>query len=267
MTSRYRTILAALLLTPTAGLFVGCSSGQSTDKLLAPFFPPSPGEIAREAFTVYDADKRRNAVTLLSSAKFGGEDAYLRMYRLLIDDPDATVRAACTKALGLHGTADDALLIIPRLRDNASFVRWEAAQALQKIHHEQAIEPLMNATAKDEDVDVRMASAYALGQYPNVPVFNVLVGALNDTDFGVVETAHIALTLLTGESFGTDAAQWITWAEANQNNLFANKQAYVWLPYERTKRGLIEKSKFWKKPEVVTPQPARGLDNAAAPQS
>ena len=95
-------------------------------------------------------------------------------YRLLMDDPDATVRAACIKALGAHGTVDDALLIIPRLKDEAAFVRWQAAKSLQRIHHEQAVGPLLDAMKSDEDVDVRMAAADALGQYPRPAVFDAL---------------------------------------------------------------------------------------------
>ncbi|MCE9592492.1 MAG: HEAT repeat domain-containing protein [Planctomycetes bacterium] len=270
MTPRYRTILA-LLLALWGGFSLGCDASKTTDKLLEPFFPPSPGQVAREAFTVYDADKRRRAVTLLSSAKFGGEDAYLRMYRLLIDDPDATVRAACAKALGEHGTHDDALLIIPRLSDETAFVRWEAAQALQKIHHEKAAEPLMTVTAKDEDNDVRLAAAYALGQYPEVPVFNVLVGALNDTDFSVVEMARESLTTITGQDLGSDASAWLAWSGQNEGKLFASAQPYVWHPYNR-KPGFVEKAKFWKSREAVEPQPARGVETAtpatpAPPQS
>lgn len=263
MCNGYRTIFLLLVLVASS-IGTGCdSNNKSVDKMFEPFFPPTPGEVAREAFTVYDADKRRRAVTLLSAAQFGGEETYLRLYRLLIDDPDATVRAACVKALGDHGTTDDALLLIPRLRDETSFVRWEAARALQKIHHEKAVEPLLNAVAKDEDVDVRLASAYALGQYPSVQVFNVLVGALNDTDFGVVESASVALTTLTGHEMGTDATAWITWAEANQGQLFVQRRPYTWHPYERTNPGLIERSKFWKKREVVTPQPAKGAEPSA----
>lgn len=132
-------------------LLPGCQSVGSSDddSWLSPiagqFLPPSPGQLARDAFNVYDPDKRRNSIALLSTASFGGEEPYLRMYRLILDDPDASVRAACIRALGLHGHREDVLRIVPYLEDATGFVRWESALALQKLHHPEAVGPLIKA--------------------------------------------------------------------------------------------------------------------------
>ncbi len=101
----------------------GCSGKDLKTLLPDGLTAPTPGEMARQMFNLYDPDKRREAVNRLSAAPYGGKDPYLKGYRLLIDDPDPTVRAACATALGLHGDVEDADRLILRLQDEATFVR------------------------------------------------------------------------------------------------------------------------------------------------
>lgn len=258
----------ALALTLAAANLVGCNSDKAMKKALEPFFPPKPGEVARDAFNVYDPDTRRRALALLSSAKFGGEQAYVRVYRLLVDDPDATVRAAAIKALGDHGAVEDAKTFIARLKDEAAFVRWESAKALQKIHSPAAVVPLIEAM-KDEDPDVRMAAAYALGQYAEARVVNVLIGALDDQEFGVVEAARHSLQTLTGQDLPADGQSWLKWAEAHRTDLFRERRTYVWQPYVQP-RTLVQKMQFWKKAPKVLPREPVGMpesEGATQPQA
>src|SRR5690606_5374227 len=97
------SVLRPGILTLGAALALGgCSSSGDPDgtvlsDLLQGLAPPTPGQAARDAFNVYDADRRRNAIGLLAAAPFGGEAPYTRTYRLLVDDPDATVRGAAVK--------------------------------------------------------------------------------------------------------------------------------------------------------------------------
>lgn len=241
---------------------VGCSGprGRSDviEDLVDKITPPSPSQVARDAFNVYDADVRRRSVALLSSSHFGGEEPYVRTYRLLMDDPDPTVRAACIHALGLHGTPEDAPAIIAELKDDTGFVRWEAAKALQKIHHDDAVLPLMDVLGDDEDPDVRIAAAKALGQYPTRAVFNALIGALSDPDFGVVQSASESLSTLTGQDLGTDGSDWLAFADKHPADLFAQQREYTYMPYQKPP-GKLDKLKFWDKPEPVTPKTPVGL--------
>ena len=56
-------------------------------KLLSRYRVPTPSQTAREAFHLHDADIRRQSIMRLAAAPFGGEQPYVRMYRLLLDDP------------------------------------------------------------------------------------------------------------------------------------------------------------------------------------
>jgi HEAT repeat protein len=247
--------LAALV---AISALTGCTGSKDPLKgVKDAIFPPTPGEVARDAFNVYDADKRRKAVDLLAASKFGGEPAYLRMYRLLIDDGDPTVRASCVKALALHGQVEDVPLLITRLQDKVAIVRWESAKALQRIHSETAAAPLVKTLREDDDSDVRSAAAFALGQYANEDVFQGLVGALDDRKFGVVHSARRSLKLLTGYDFGSDAAAWLIWSNQNQGKLFAHQRTYTYMPYQKP-RGLMDKAQFWKPEQKVEPTLPKG---------
>ncbi len=248
----------------------GCTGANNQNDVFADLIesivPPTPSEVAREAFNVYDADLRRRSVALLSSSHFGHEEPYVRTYRLLIDDQDPTVRAACVHALGLHGTTEDAPTMIALLKDDTGFVRWEAAKALQKIHHQSAVRPLMDVLAEDEDADVRIAAAQALGQYPMRSVFNALVGALSDNDFGVVQSASDSLAMLTGQELGTDGGPWMGFADGNPAGLFAQQRQYTYMPYQEPP-GQLDKIKFWDTPEQVSPKTPVGMNGQAADDS
>ncbi len=262
--------LLAAAICCLACLVPGCTGpdggGDIFADLIEPLIPPSPSQVARQAFNVYDADVRRRSVAQLSSSYFGHEEPYVKMYRLLIDDQDPTVRAACAHALGRHGTTQDAPTLTALLKDETGFVRWEAAKALQKIHHTDAVGPLMQAMSDDEDADVRLAAAAALGQYPTKPVFNALVGALTDHNFGVVQTAKVSLTQLTGQDLGSDGGPWLDFAAADPGRLFTAQKQYTYMPYQKPP-GKFKKIKFWDQPEVVHPQPPVGLRPAAIEES
>lgn len=259
---RCRGLLTITLACSLFGGLPGCTGSNNGGDIFAdlvePLIPPKPSDVARQAFNVYDPDLRRRSVALLSSSHFGHEEPYVRLYRLLIDDQDPTVRAACAHALGQHGTTEDAATLVALLKDDTGFVRWEAAKALQKIHHPDAAGPLMQAMSDDEDSDVRLAAAAALGQYPARPVFNALVGALIDRNFGVVQTASQSLALLTGQELGTEGGPWLDFAADHPSTLFSAQRQYTYTPYQKPP-SKFSKIKFWDKPEVVEPQPPVGL--------
>lgn len=260
--ARASKLRLALLIAALAATLAGC--GSDGGSVLDPLMPPTPGEAARDAFNVYDADRRRAAVANLAAAPFGGEAPYLRTYRLLLDDPDPTVRAACVKALGMHGTVEDAPIIIAQLRHAAAFVRWEAAQALQRIHDPAAVGPLIEVMQGDADADVRMAAAEALGQYAEPRVLDALVGALVDRNYGVVQGAAQSLRTLTGQPYAHDPAPWVAWSNQNRDRLFAGQQPYSFQPYTKPP-GLLDKAQFWREQDKAPRRTPAGLE-AATPR-
>ncbi|MHB1157939.1 MAG: HEAT repeat domain-containing protein [Phycisphaerales bacterium] len=264
-----RQTLACLLLaggTLTSGIgMTGCSGNQSPGEAISGWFgdmaPPKPSEAARDAFNLYDADKRRRAVTLLSNASWGGEAPYLKTYRLLVDDPDPTVRGAAVAALGRHGTVNDVPTLTRLLvKDDSKVVRWEAGKALQRLHSDEAILPLTQALGNDNEADVRIACANAMGQYADRRSFDALVAALNDESYTVTVEAADALHTLTGQDFGQDGGKWWDWAK-NTQNLFADQQTYYYPQYDGP-TSTWNRLAFWSpdKKEVTPEQPRATVD-------
>lgn len=268
MTTKHRTcpprIAAATVVLTLFGS--GCGSFEGNEQffsnLIEPLVAPTPLKAAQDLWNVYDPDKPRRAVALISASPFGGEQTYVSAYRLLITDRDATVRAACTKALGAHGSVEDAQLIAPLVRqkrEEAAFVRWEAAKSLQRIHNPIVIDALMGALKDDDDADVRMAAAEALGQYARPVVFDALVGALADVNFGVAVAARRSLVTLTGQDLGHDSAPWMSWANQHRPALFIGRRPYAYQPYVRPD-GWLDKIQFWKEKKQDGPQPPVGME-------
>ncbi len=263
-------------LTSALGIFVmltgalcGCATSGASDNpvvaLLNSMAPPTPTQAAHDMVNPFDPDKRRNGVAWLSSAPYGGEEVYVRTYRLLLTDEDSTVRAAAAHAIGLHGQVQDAEPLARLMDDRAEAVRWEAAKALQKIHNPKAVDALIKHTrpAQDENADVRMASCQALGQYAEPRVFDALVGALADNDYSVVSAARGSLDTLTGYELGTDASLWLIWQKKNNDKLFASRREYTWKPFEKPPTTL-DKLQFWKERKKVEPQKPTGIETANA---
>jgi len=252
-------------------LMTGCTSGggNSQDEhwfnsLVRALSGPTPSETARQAFNSYNADRRREAINRLADAEFGGEPAYLEAYRLLLQDADPTVRAAAAKALSRHGTVEDAGALAKLLQDESSYTRWAAAQALRRLHNPQVTRPLIDAMMKDEDADVRIAAADGLGQYTDRLVYDSLVAALSDGNFGVATAARRSLQTLTGRDLGSEPGPWVQWAQQNPQHLFDGQKPYTYRPYQQP-RSWWDEMQFWESPPEASERPIGAGDDASQP--
>ncbi|MEM6392849.1 MAG: HEAT repeat domain-containing protein [Planctomycetota bacterium] len=239
-------VLFVLLLLPLTGC-TGRSGYPVVGRIVDIVTTPTPRQAVLNAFNTFDPDLRRESIDLLAASPFGGEEQYLKTYRLIIDDPDPLVTAACLRALGRHGDTSDGPAIIRRLNNESPMVRWAAADALQRIHLPRtAVQPLITAVNEDESTDVRRSAAVALGQYEQPVVFDTLVGVLNDANFTVSQAAHQSLVFLTGQAeLPVDSRPWIAWASDNRGRLFTGGEAYVYRDYPNLPT-FFDWLQFWK---------------------
>ncbi len=236
-----------LVLAAIAGIaLVGCSSDSTRrmgeqGSIFAAFALPTPAEAARFAVDPYDANKRIVGLALLSNAPFGGDEVYLKVYRMALgappaDKPDSDfgVQAVAARALSLHGTGEDALLIIPLLENNDRRVRTDAVRSLQRLHNARAIDGLIKRSSSltEDDVDARAESATALGQYAEPRVLQALLAALSDNSLVVNRAASNSLGTLTGQTHGEDPRLWLDWLSTTRAP-FANQRQYVYPHFER----------------------------------
>jgi len=144
-------ILTKLCLLLTATALWGCESPPQTASVqssseTAPAQhvevpSKSPGEIARDVFDPDDPLARRNAIAILRYATYGGEEPYVKLYRLMVDDPEFDVREQSVLALGQHGDETDIQLLKARIKDSSKRVRTAAYWSIAKIKERHGLSP------------------------------------------------------------------------------------------------------------------------------
>jgi hypothetical protein len=249
----------AVLLLAAAAISVGCDSiGEDLSDLASSLTPKTPGEAARLAANLNDADARREGIVLLSNADFGGLEIYVALYREYASiDTDPLVRAEAVRALARHGTPEDALIVASNLAHEHLQVRWEAAKGLQRLHNPAVVADML-AVLRDpaQDPDVRAALARGLGQYPEDRVFQALIAALDERELGVNLAALDSLRTLTGEDHGMDAPEWLRWYRqtfASGGDPFVGAGEFLFPTFTRDLT-FFERMAFWS--PVVFEQPA-----------
>ncbi|MFO0830837.1 MAG: HEAT repeat domain-containing protein [Phycisphaerales bacterium] len=175
--------------------------------------PPPPEEAAKLARNPYSANDRYRGTTQLAGQVYGARPENVQIYMDNAGDADPGVRAAAVRALGLHGSADQAGLVARRLSDEDAAVRVEAARTLQRVHAPQVVPALIERLSADREGEakVRYEAARALGQYREGRVVEALIGTLADDEFVVTGACAWSLRVLTGQDFSTDSRAWLAW--------------------------------------------------------
>ena len=226
--------LAALLSTT-----VGCDTMQANrgiGSLSEMFQGPKPQDAVELAIDEYDPDRRYQGTALLANAPFAGEGPYIELFRDAARDEDAGVRQVGVRALGIHGEPEDVPLIIGLLEDDEWLVRMESARALQRLHNDQAINPLIERTEIDNELQaaVRAEAVHALGQYRENRVLQELIRALDDPSLAVNHNSLHSLEVLTGQNLGYEPAAWLAWLDETGEPFKAGR-IYTYPGFERDK--------------------------------
>lgn len=221
--------------------------------------PPTPLEAAQMALDPYDADRRYRGTLLLARAGFAKEKVYLELFEDHASDPDPAVRAAALRALAGNAPPEMAPVLIKALADEDVFVRREAAQGLQRLHHRDAVGPLIERldAEEEQDAQVRAEAALTLGQFAEPRVLQALIAALDDAQLAVDRNAAQSLRTLTGQDFGISRAEWARWA-GDADGPFAAQAVYMYPGYERARRW-FEYVPFVPRPVTELPDVPRGL--------
>lgn len=115
-------------------------------------------------------------------------------------DRDAAVRAAAVEALGEQGDRAALTTLLERLRDKDPFVRRQAARALGRLRAPTALAALLECLVREEDMEVKRAIAWALGEIGNPHAAETLRTLSRSTDPYLSATAREALKRLTPDA-------------------------------------------------------------------
>lgn len=221
----------------------------------------------------YDASARYRGTLALANENFAGDPIYIKLFELNLADKDPSVRMASIRGLANHGEPRHVELLIPMLKDESVLVRVEAARALQRLHDDTAVEPLITVMRAPEpdprsrkmlgetEPEVRAEAATALGQYDEAKVVRQLIIALDDTDLTVNRNAQNSLKVLTGQDFGLERNAWSTWMEKFSDNpqaMFLGRGMYTYPVYNRKKR-IYEYLPFVPRPPNEVAAPPAGM--------
>jgi hypothetical protein len=156
-------------------------------------------------------DARRRGINDLLHWDFAQNGPYVRRYREIArNDPDPYVRSIAVRALNRCRDADARPIFVAGLSDNSPLVRLESAKALVNLPDPSAADGLIRlVTRAEEDRDVRIAAADALGYYRRLEVARALTPRLGEHDFSVAWQARRSLQRLTGRDFYYNEAAWL----------------------------------------------------------
>lgn len=262
-----RSGFAPLLLLTTLGFAPGCDtiSGDFND-FMDGLRPPTPIEAAVWAADFNNPGKQRRGIVLLVNAPFGGEEAYLELYRTLAQEsPDPLVRAAAIRGVGRWGDPDDAKILAEGLQNESDQVRLESAISLQRIHAPEVEDVIWKRLADENEIEsVRVELAIALGQYRSDASFQTLCLALDDRSLTLNLAAADSLRIMTGRDFGINARSWLSWYDAqlrSQENPFVLGETFLY-PTFRRDVGFFESLAFWDPVTFEDPAAPRGLLDA-----
>ncbi len=188
----------------------------------------SPQQAAVVALKSDNPDKRYKALREIAKSKsFKDEWAVTTLEVIARTDPNASIRALAVRTLGRVGDARVLKALADALNDPSVRVRSEAAWAISQLNFStikaspeilsKLKENLKLTLTSDEELDVRINSAKALGQFKEQDVLFALISALKDKEFAVRYQAEKSLVKLTGRTFYGNADKWIAWLRQTKN--------------------------------------------------
>jgi hypothetical protein len=201
---------------------------------------------------------------LLGNSSFGGNPTYVDLYVFYVEDStDPLVKAASIEALARHAEPKNAPLIALQLDSTYAQVRLAAAKGLQRVHAPGVADSMWKRLVDaDEDSDVRVELAIALGQYPRDDVFQALCTALDQRELAVNLAAADSLRLLTAVDYGLDRREWLGWYRSAPKP-FRHEVPYYYPTFQRA-LGLGDYLMFWAIPTFEEPGLPAGVPGATA---
>ncbi|MCA9100884.1 MAG: HEAT repeat domain-containing protein [Planctomycetales bacterium] len=212
--------LTALSLTALFVVTLGCA--EANVRRTAAKTPPVPDD--ELGYT--DPRRRSEALTFLSAEADELDPAEqqrisARLAAAIDNEDDPLIRQQTAVALGGYQTDSAMAGLRTAMADDQPLVRMAACESLGRraaggdAASTGAVDLLTSALAGDDNIDVRLAAARALGAVDSPRAVDGLVAALSDSDPALRHRAGESLKSATGENFDSIDA-WRTYAAGRQ---------------------------------------------------
>jgi hypothetical protein len=193
------------------GALAGCQS------IWRPQFWPFP---ERELTTYHTPAMRVDAVREFGTRSKGVDSPEQRqitdqLARQMQIEPDPLVRHAVVEAIAEFHTPMAQQVLEAGLADQDEAVRVACCKALGRRAEEgvanvgqTSVASLANVLRSDDDIDVRLAAAEALGHMKSPEAIQALLVALEDRDPAMQYAGVQSMKSITGEDYGPDVQAW-----------------------------------------------------------
>jgi HEAT repeat protein len=131
-------------------------------------------------------------------------------------EKDPLVRAQIIRTLAHYPTQLAGAVLTAGIEDNEPTVRTAACQAWADRKDDESVRILSKTLASDTNIDVRLASARALGEIGRPAAVPTLVMALDDSNPALQLRAVRSLESITGKDYGNDFDAWRALAQGRQ---------------------------------------------------
>jgi HEAT repeat protein len=167
----------------------------------------------RERTTYHTPAKRVEALHQIATSATGADTPDQReitdqLAKQMQAEPDPLVRREIVKTIAEFRTPVAQQALETSLRDSDDAVRVAGCRALGRRADAASIGPLASALRADEDIDVRLAAAEALGQVKSPESIQALTVALEDRDPALQYVGVQSMKSITGQDYGPSVEAW-----------------------------------------------------------
>lgn len=186
----------------------GCAGGQWSESAQAlAFWRADKGPKVRTR-----ADQLKELRELANNVSNASSDEQQRvsldLAKMIRGESDPIVRAQLMRTIGACNTQPAMMVVAAGVKDTDSRVRIAACDGLARRGGPEQVRLLAEVLSGDTDIDVRLASARALGDVKDPAAVQALAGALDDPNPALQARGMRSLEQVTQKDFGNDVAAW-----------------------------------------------------------
>jgi HEAT repeat protein len=177
--------------------------------------PPQAVEIAAASLQAAEDQERLVGIYILGLLMDPAGAPYLLP---LADDPAPAVARAAVESLGKLRNPVAIPVLVEKGIDPDSPARQTALNALLRYDDPAIVDPVLEAFANEDDIEVRYLMVSLLGRFPDPRVVTALIPALDSDDDNLRRMAESRLCELTHRPPGLPREDWSRWWEQQRGD-------------------------------------------------